>query len=141
MGVVFILPRDDSATTVFSVDFPEEDALFARIACQEFMDVRRGSDVNSCVTCQFHESPPGDIAELNAPKVSVGFVSFTVFLKDVKTDARKLHVAKHVMGFRNYLYFHIKAAKTYLHQRVRGRVGNLLQVLNRAKRSRGKKDA
>ena len=35
-------------------------------------------------------------------------------------------------GFRNYLYYHFKATKTYLHMRMRKRVQTWLQVLNRA---------
>lgn len=35
-------------------------------------------------------------------------------------------------GFRNYLHYHIKATKTYMHMRMRKRVVGLLQVLNRA---------
>lgn len=35
-------------------------------------------------------------------------------------------------GFRNYLHYHIKATKTYLHMRMRKRVQTWLQVLNRA---------
>ena len=32
-----------------------------------------------------------------------------------------------LVGFRNYLHYHIKASKTYLHMRMRLRVTNLLQ--------------
>lgn len=35
--------------------------------------------------------------------------------------------------FRNYLHYHIKASKTYMHMRMRKRVEDLLHVLNRAK--------
>jgi actin related protein 2/3 complex, subunit 2 len=37
-----------------------------------------------------------------------------------------------LVGFRNYLHYHIKATKTYMHMRMRKRVAGLLQVLNRA---------
>ena len=43
--MVFVVPREDRATTIFAVDFPEEDALFARIACQEFGDMRQVTSV------------------------------------------------------------------------------------------------
>lgn len=35
--------------------------------------------------------------------------------------------------FRNFLHYHIKCAKAYMHIRMRKRVDTLLQVLNRAK--------
>ena len=34
--------------------------------------------------------------------------------------------------FRNYLHYHIKCSKTYLHMRMRKRVVGWMQVLNRA---------
>ena len=36
------------------------------------------------------------------------------------------------MGFRNYLHFHIKAAKTNLHMRMRRKVSSWIQIINRA---------
>lgn len=38
-----------------------------------------------------------------------------------------------IQTFRNYLMYHIKCAKGYMHDRMRKRVDSLLQVLNRAK--------
>jgi actin related protein 2/3 complex subunit 2 len=35
-------------------------------------------------------------------------------------------------SFRNYLHYHIKCSKTYLHMRMRKRVVGWMQVLNRA---------
>lgn len=37
-----------------------------------------------------------------------------------------------LLGFRNYLHYHIKCSKTYLHMRMRKRVAGWMQVLNRA---------
>jgi actin related protein 2/3 complex subunit 2 len=38
-----------------------------------------------------------------------------------------------IQMFRNYLHYHIKCSKAYMHTRMRLRVETLLQVLNRAK--------
>lgn len=38
-----------------------------------------------------------------------------------------------LVSFRNYLHYHIKCCKSYLHTRMRLQVENLLKVLNRAK--------
>ena len=38
--------------------------------------------------------------------------------------------------FRDYLHYHIKCSKAYLHSRMRARVAAFLQVLNRAKQEK-----
>ena len=38
-----------------------------------------------------------------------------------------------IQTFRNYLHFHLKCSKAYMHSRMRKRVESLLQVLNRAR--------
>jgi actin related protein 2/3 complex subunit 2 len=38
--------------------------------------------------------------------------------------------------FRNYLHYHIKCSKAYMHSRMRTRVSEFLKVLNRAKPER-----
>jgi actin related protein 2/3 complex subunit 2 len=42
-----------------------------------------------------------------------------------------------IMIFRNYLHYHIKCSKAFLHTRMRNRVRTFLQVLNRAKSDTG----
>jgi len=38
-----------------------------------------------------------------------------------------------IQTFRNYLHYHIKCSKAYMHTRMRNRVRTFLQVLNRSK--------
>lgn len=39
----------------------------------------------------------------------------------------------HIQLFRDYLHYHIKCSKAYMHSRMRARVAEFLKVLNRAK--------
>lgn len=50
----------------------------------------------------------------------------------VDTPAKIENAVGQLVLFRAYLLYHIKAAKTYLHARMRFRVDSLLQVLRRA---------
>jgi actin related protein 2/3 complex subunit 2 len=43
--------------------------------------------------------------------------------------------------FRDYLHYHIKCCKAYMHSRMRKRVSEFLKVLNRAKPETAKKTA
>ncbi|KAH8051755.1 hypothetical protein JL722_10585 [Aureococcus anophagefferens] len=55
-------------------------------------------------------------------------------LQDVgrKTPAKLAKTIDNLIGFRNYLHFHIKAAKTNLHMRMRRKVNSWIQIVNRA---------
>ena len=46
---------------------------------------------------------------------------------------RKEKAASMVINFRDYLHYHIKSTKAYLHNRMRRKVDHFLKVLNRAK--------
>jgi len=58
----------------------------------------------------------------------------------LKTHCRNKMKTVHAMaGFRNFLAYHIKCAKSFFHERMRLKVKSLLLVLNRAARKAAKK--
>ena len=124
----------DRVTIVFSVDFPEEsDRAYCRIFLQQLQDI--GRKVNNAPPVVFSEAkdPPLEIRDTctESPLI-VGFVSFTIFDHHVKTPAKLEKTIDQLIGFRNYLHFHIKAAKTNLHMRMRRKVNSWIQIINRA---------
>lgn len=50
----------------------------------------------------------------------------------VRGDVREETISR-IQIFRDYLHYHIKCSKAYLHSRMRARVAEFLKVLNRAK--------
>ena len=56
----------------------------------------------------------------------------TLFPKHFDAPNRRDATCMSVTMFRTFLLYHIKAAKAYLHSRMRNRVDGWLQVLNRA---------
>lgn len=42
--------------------------------------------------------------------------------------------------FRNYLHYHIKCSKAYIHTRMRAKTTDFLKVLNRARPEQGTKE-
>merc|ERR1712225_84897 len=56
-----------------------------------------------------------------------------VFLQELEAARKTINNAPAITFFRNYLHYHIKCSKAFLHTRMRLRVEELLQVLNRAK--------
>lgn len=131
--MMYVVGGNDRVTVVFSVDFSDRtDQTIARTFLQSFPESQR--KVNNSPPCSFSPDPPQEIQSVvewgdDHPQIA-GFISFTLFAAHV--GDRKDKTIKLITGFRNYLHYHIKASKTYLHMRMRRRVNNMLQVLQRA---------
>jgi actin related protein 2/3 complex subunit 2 len=62
----------------------------------------------------------------------IGYLTISLFPSHFNTDAKRENAASQMAMFRTYLTYHIKAAKGYLHARMRTRADLLQKVLNRA---------
>mmetsp|Transcript_20186 Transcript_20186/g.45734 ORF Transcript_20186/g.45734 Transcript_20186/m.45734 type:complete len:132 (+) Transcript_20186:299-694(+) len=98
---------------------------------------KESAKVNGAPPCNFSEAknPPLEIRDqggLTAYSGSAGFLSFVVFPAHVSSPPKFEKTAILITTFRNYLHYHIKASKTYLHMRMRRKVSEWLQVLNRS---------
>ena len=134
----------DRVTVIYAIDFPEEaDRAFARVMCQQLGDTRKVANAPPVVFSEA-KAPPAEIRALvetgggffgggakQLPDI-VGYVSFTVFKQHVDTPEKLAKRVDLCVGFRNYLHYHIKAAKTNQHMRMRRKVMSWLQILNRA---------
>lgn len=133
---LFIKPSADSCTFVYALNFPEEtDKAVARVMLQQFS--KESSKVNGAPPCQFSEAknPPLEIRDLPVAQQygqTCGYISFVIFASHIKDEAKFEKSVTMLATFRNYLHYHIKASKTYLHMRMRSKVQGWLQVLNRA---------
>ncbi|KAG7386741.1 Actin- protein 2/3 complex subunit 2 [Phytophthora pseudosyringae] len=132
---IYVLPQADRIVIVYSVCFEDKtDQAIARVFLQEFVDTRR--TVNNAPPVAFGKDPPLELRGApglrNSPDL-VGYLSLAIFPTHVDTTEKRIKASTLVQGLRNYLHYHIKASKTYLHIRMRKRVDLLLQVLNRAR--------
>ncbi|RLN46293.1 hypothetical protein BBJ29_003778 [Phytophthora kernoviae] len=132
---IYVLPQADRIVIVYSVCFEDKtDQAVARVFLQEFVDTRR--TVNNAPPVAFGKDPPLELRGAPGLRNSsdlVGYLSIAIFPTHVDTTEKRIKAATLVQGLRNYLHYHIKASKTYLHIRMRKRVDLLLQVLNRAR--------
>jgi actin related protein 2/3 complex subunit 2 len=131
---VYIVPREDRIAVVFAEQFEDDmDRAIARIMAQEFVESRR--HVSHAPPVLFTAEPPMELEGrrhgLEEGKV-VGYVSFSI-LPGLVTEEKLKHTAALLCTYRVFSHYHIKAAKSYLHARMRARVNGWLQVLNRAK--------
>jgi actin related protein 2/3 complex subunit 2 len=131
---IYIKAEPERVTVVFSIMFKDaDDQVFAKIFLQEFIDAKRNNVVNNPPALSFStKEAPGEIKGQPGVKEGegYGFVTFVLFGLHIKNGDKTINT---IQTFRDYLHYHIKCSKAYLHNRMRLKVEAFLQVLNRAK--------
>eukprot|EP01115_Flamella_aegyptia_P011255 TRINITY_DN5212_c0_g1_i2.p1 TRINITY_DN5212_c0_g1~~TRINITY_DN5212_c0_g1_i2.p1 ORF type:complete len:315 (+),score=149.31 TRINITY_DN5212_c0_g1_i2:1070-2014(+) len=135
---IYIKPEADRAIIIFNVAFRDaDDVVLAKVFLQEYADARKTMS-NSPAVSYAQKDPPMELKGVKNIRVgdNNGFVSFVLFQTHLG-GKKKDTTIDNIMTFRNYLHYHIKCSKAYLHTRMRNRVRSFLQVLNRAKADTG----
>jgi len=131
---VYIKAEADRVTVIFDILFRDaDDIVFSKVFLQEFADARR--TINQAPAVSFSQKePPLELKGVKGVKVgdNNGFVSFVLFSHHI-ADANRDKTIDLIQTFRDYLHYHIKCSKAYMHTRMRNRVESLLQILNRAR--------
>ncbi|EGG21722.1 actin related protein 2/3 complex [Cavenderia fasciculata] len=128
----YIKPQGDNVTVIFDIHFKDaDDVILSKIFLQAFVDVRKTMTSVPSVTFS-QKDPPLELKGVKGVRAGVahGFVSITLFPLHLK---RAQETADLIQTFRDYLHYHIKCSKGYMHTSMRNRVDSLIQVLNRAK--------
>ena len=122
---------------------------------QEFVDARRLPALQNAPQVFYtNREPPLELRSVPGLKQSddIGYVTFSalhfIAVKLMNTtnecvsvlfprhftkpDVAQLTIT-HIQLFRDYLHYHIKCSKAYMHSRMRARVSEFQKVLNRAK--------
>jgi len=131
---VYLKPESDRCIVIFSITFRDpDDLVLAKVFLQEYADARKTMSNAPSVTYSQKE-PPLELKGVRNLRVgsAQGFVSFVLFAPHIAA-AKKERTIDNIMTFRNYLHYHLKCSKAFLHTRMRNRVRTFLQVLNRAK--------
>lgn len=136
---VYILPRADRVTVIYSLDFEDAtDRAMARTIAQEFVEsTRTVANAPPCGYTDRDREAPAELRGLTLPPnmktdTFIGFLSFAIFPRHFDTPAKRDAAINQLIHFRTYLDYHIKAGKGYLHARMRARVEGWMQVLNRS---------
>jgi len=119
---------------IFSIAFGDkDDVVYGDTFLKELSDVRKQISSAPPVLFSLRE-PPLELAQVQGVSRADNqcFVSF-VLAPGAAGSARREQTVDNIMLFRNYLMYHIKCSKAYMHTRMRARTEVLLQVLNRAK--------
>jgi len=131
---VYIKSDPDRVTVIFDIQFRDaDDIVFSKVFLQEFVDARR--TINQAPAVSFSQKePPLELKGVKGVKAgdNNGFVSFVLFAHHTADNSRDRTIDL-IQTFRDYLHYHIKCSKAYMHMRMRTRVDTLLQILNRAR--------
>jgi len=130
----YLKPDVDKCIVVFSIRFKDaDDIVFAKVFLQEYADARRSMS-NAPAVSYSQKEPPMELKGVSNLRVgdSNGYVSFALFQPHI-TSKKRDSTIDNITEFRNYLHYHIKCSKAYMHTRMRNRVNSFLQVLNRSK--------
>jgi len=132
---IYFIPDKDRVITVFGLDFKEKvDRAVAKVFMNEFVDARK--TIGFAPPTAWGVTPPAELKAFGITEPipgTLGFISFAILKDHVAKEETLTRVIEVLQGFRNYVQYHIKCAKSYFHSRMRARARELLKVLNRAK--------
>ncbi|WRT68282.1 uncharacterized protein IL334_005258 [Kwoniella shivajii] len=134
---IYIQATNDRVTVIFSTVFKEEtDKVFGRVFLQEFVDARKLNALQNAPQVRYsNREPPLEIRHLPGLKNGEdwGYVTFVLSPRHFSNPTQAQANINRIQLFRDYLHYHIKCSKAYMHSRMRHRVAEFLKILNRAK--------
>ncbi|XP_015126493.1 probable actin-related protein 2/3 complex subunit 2 [Diachasma alloeum] len=130
---IYVEAKSDRVTVVFSTIFKDEDDMvIGKMFLQELKEGRRASHTAPQVLFN-HREPPIELQDCDAAVGdSIGYVTFVLFPRHTNRECRD-NTIDLIHMFRNYLHYHIKCSKVYIHSRMRTKTTDFLKVLNRAR--------
>ncbi|CAL8068113.1 unnamed protein product [Calicophoron daubneyi] len=129
---LYVQALADRVTVIFSTIFKEpEDIIIGKVFLQEFTEARRRNDRAPQVLYS-QTVPP---AELQGTDAAVGenvaYITFVLFPRHLTPSAAPRTINL-IHTLRNYLHYHIKCSKGYIHRRMRAKTAEFVKILNRA---------
>lgn len=131
---MYIEAKADRVTVIFSTVFKDaDDVIIGKVFLQEFREGRKASQTAPAVLYSLGE-PPLELKDLPGARVgdNVGYITFVLFPRHTNKKTRD-NTIDLIHSFRDYLHYHIKCSKVYLHTRMRAKTTDFLKVLNRAR--------
>ena len=134
---MYIKASQDRVTVIFSTLFKDEtDNVFGKVFLQEFVDCRRQPALQNAPQALYtNREPPMELRGVSGLKQgdNVGYVTFVLFPRHFSSPETRAATIQLIQSFRDYLHYHIKCSKAYMHSRMRAKVDQWMKVLNRAK--------
>lgn len=132
-----VAPAPDQLIILFAMNFQDQtDQILAKVFLQEFYDVRNNRMEDAPVVL-YGKEPPKELAGIvkTSASDSLNYLTLVLFPRHYSTPAQQSHLLKTIPFLSDYIHYHLKCSKAYLHQRMRAKTGDFLKMLNRAKSS------
>jgi hypothetical protein len=131
---VYICPADGKVSVVFSLAFRDTtDDQIAGVFLKEFATAKKDPKLGAAPLVLFDVKPPGELSDCVIKDTNVHkYVNFTLEQRHVRTPEMLETAIDMLYSFRNYIHYHVKCCKGYMHTRMRTRSEDLLQVLHQA---------
>lgn len=130
----YVTPTDKGAAVTYSIRFSDEgDKVIGGVFFQELTAARQRVPSAPAVTSS--NDPPSDLSAFNLPtRDQKLFAYVTIGMQEAQVSDRKIQDTSYYMPlFRDYLHYHIKCAKGFMHQKMRARTAAMLKILDAAK--------
>ncbi|KAE9399976.1 actin-related protein ARPC2 [Gymnopus androsaceus JB14] len=133
---IYVQSSPDRVTVIFSTIFSDEtDRIYGKVFLQEFVDARRQPAIQNAPQVLYsNRDPPLEIRHL---KQSTQYRRYGIrHLCPLPSALYRCQRCRYHLAHtavRDYLHYHIKCSKAYMHSRMRYRVAEFQKVLNRAK--------
>ncbi|XP_041365452.1 actin-related protein 2/3 complex subunit 2-like [Gigantopelta aegis] len=130
---MYVQAKKDRVTVIFSTIFKDDDDIvIGKVFMQEFKEGRRKYQQAPQVLFS-HKEPPQELQQTDAAVGdNVGYITFVLFPRHTSSTAKD-NTINLIHTLRDYLHYHIKCSKAYIHQRMRAKASEFLKVLNRAR--------
>lgn len=129
---MYVSASKDRVTVIFSTVFKDnDDVIIGKVFMQEFKEGRKASHTSPQVLFS-HREPPRELQGSDARTGdNIGYITFVLEPRHTNATARD-NTINLIHTFRDYLHYHIKCSKAYIHSRMRFRTSEFLKILNRA---------
>jgi actin related protein 2/3 complex subunit 2 len=128
----FVTPNDQGASVTFRIRFGDKgDKVIAGVFFQELGSDAVRRKIAGSPVFRFSDEPPGELQQFSALQGDKALFSYvTIVLQQRQlSETKRIETADLVPLFRNYIHYHIKCAKAFLHLKMRARAADLLTKL------------
>jgi len=130
---MYVEAKSDRVTVIFSTIFKDaSDIILSEVFMREFREGKKASHTAPTVLFT-NKEPPLGLKDTDARTgEGVGYITFVLFPRHTNSGTRN-NTIDLIHLFRDYLHYHLKCSKAYIHSRMRAKTSEFLKVLNRAK--------
>ena len=130
---MYVAAQKDRVTVIFSTIFKDEDdVIIGKVFMQEFKEGRRRYQQAPQVLFS-HRDPPLELQGTDARTGdNICYITFVLFPRHTCPENRD-NTINLIHTLRDYLHYHIKCSKAYIHSRMRAKTSDFLKILNRAR--------